>query len=429
MRVLVVGQGAREHAICWKLRQSPLVKEIYAAPGNAGIAEVADCVNIGVADIVEIADFAEKLKIDLTIVGPELPLTLGIVDEFPKRDLSIFGPNRLAAELEGSKVFSKEFMRKYNIPTADAFVCASTDEAKDALKKTSYPAVIKVEGLAGGKGVIVAKSAKEADEYLKLVFEDTKFGNAAKRILIEAFLTGEEISFMVITDGKRFVPLAPAKDYKKAFDGDDGPNTGGMGSHSPAVVLSGETAAEIVKTVIVPTVQGMAAEGRSYSGCLYAGLMLTPKGPKVLEFNCRFGDPETQVQMLRLEDDLAELLLKVARGNLGDTKLNWKKEAAACVVVAVDGYPEDHPKGQEVAIDAFDSSSVVLFHAGTVKKSGKLVNVAGRVISVCAHAPTLSEALTRVYEAVPKIRFEGARYRRDIGYRALEQKKQSVSAS
>ena len=427
MRVLVVGQGAREHAICWKLRQSPLVKEIYAAPGNAGIAEVADCVNIGVADIIELADFAEKLKIDLTVVGPELPLTLGIVDEFQKRDLTIFGPSRLAAELEGSKVFSKEFMRKYNIPTAEAFVCGSKDEAKDALKKTSYPAVIKVEGLAAGKGVIVAQNAGEADDYLKLVFEDKKFGNAASRILVEEFLTGEEISFMVITDGKRFVPLAPAKDYKKAFDGDAGPNTGGMGSHSPAVVLNGETAAEIVKTVIVPTVQGMATEGRSYSGCLYAGLMLTPKGPRVLEYNCRFGDPETQVQMLRLEDDLADLLLKVARGNLGDTKLNWKKEAAACVVVAVDGYPEDHPKGQEVAIDALDPS-IVLFHAGTVKKSGKLVNVAGRVISVCAHAPTLTEALTKVYEAVPKIRFEGARYRRDIGYRALEQKKQTATA-
>ena len=428
MRVLVVGQGAREHAICWKLRQSPLVKEIYAAPGNAGIAEVADCVNIGVADIIELADFAEKLKIDLTVVGPELPLTLGIVDEFQKRDLTIFGPSRLAAELEGSKVFSKEFMRKYNIPTAQASVCASTDEAKEALKKTSYPAVIKVEGLAGGKGVIIAQNAKEADEYLKLVFEDKKFGNAASRILVEEYLTGEEISFMVITDGKRFVPLAPAKDYKKAFDGDAGPNTGGMGSHSPAVVLSGETAAEIVKTVIVPTVQGMAAEGRAYSGCLYAGLMLTPKGPRVLEYNCRFGDPETQVQMLRLEDDLADLLLKVARGNLGDTKLNWKKEAAACVVVAVDGYPEDHAKGQEVAIDPLDPA-IVLFHAGTVKKSGKLVNVAGRVISVCGHAPTLSEALTKVYEAVPKIRFEGARYRRDIGYRALEQKKLSATIS
>ncbi len=426
MRVLVVGQGAREHAIAWKLRQSPLVKEIYVAPGNAGIAQVGDCVNIGVADIIEIADFAEKLKMDLTVVGPELPLTLGIVDEFQKRELPIFGPTRLAAELEGSKVFSKEFMRKYGIPTAEATICNSTDEAKAALKKTSYPAVIKVEGLAGGKGVLTVKSKKEADEYLQLIFEEKKFGNAANRILIEEFLTGEEVSFMVITDGKKFVPLAPAKDYKKANDGDTGPNTGGMGAHSPAVVLNGETAAEIVKSIMIPTIQGMAEEGRTYSGCLYAGMMLTPKGPKVLEYNCRFGDPETQVQILRLEDDLAELLLNVTRNNLGDTKLNWKKEAAACVVVAVDGYPEDHLKGQEVAIDPIHDPAVVLFHSGTVKQGGKLLNNAGRVISVCAHAATLSEALVKVYQAVPKIRFEGARYRRDIGYRALEQRKQSI---
>jgi phosphoribosylamine---glycine ligase len=426
MRVLVVGQGAREHAICWKLRQSPRVKEIYAAPGNAGIAQVADCVGIGVADIIELADFAEKLKMDLTVVGPELPLTLGIVDEFQKRGLPIFGPSRLAAELEGSKVFSKEFMHKYEIPTAEAMVCSSTDEAKAALKKTKYPAVIKVEGLAAGKGVVVVQSLKEAAEYLHLVFEEKKFGNAANRILVEEYLEGEEVSFMVITDGKKFVPLAPAKDYKKANDGDTGPNTGGMGAHSPAVVLNGDTAGEIVKQIMLPTIQGMAEEGRSYSGCLYAGLILTRKGPKVLEYNCRFGDPETQVQMLRLEDDLAELLLKVANGDLEDTKLSWKKEAAACVVVAVKGYPADYPKGQEVVIDPIGESGVVLFHAGTVKKGEKLVNVAGRVISVCAHAPTLTEALAKTYRAVPKIRFEGATYRRDIGYRALEQRKQAV---
>jgi phosphoribosylamine---glycine ligase len=428
MRVLVVGQGGREHALCWKLKQSPLVREIYAAPGNAGIASVADCVGIGVADIIELADFAEKLKIDLTIVGPELPLTLGIVDEFQKRGLTIFGPTRLAAELEGSKVFSKEFMRKYNIPTAEATACSSLDEAKAALKKTKYPAVIKVDGLAAGKGVVIVNSAKEADEYLNLVFEEKKFGNAANRILIEEFLQGEEVSFMAIADGKKCVPLAPAKDYKKAHDGETGPNTGGMGAHSPAVVLSGETAAEIMKTIIIPTIQGMAAEGRVYTGVLYAGLMLTPNGPKVLEYNCRFGDPETQVQMLRLEDDLADLCLKVARGNLGDTKLNWKKEAAACVVIAVDGYPDEFTKGQEVEIDPIDDESVVLFHAGTIKRGGKMVNVAGRVVSVCARAATLFDALRRVYEAAPKVRFAGARYRSDIGWRALEQRKTAGGA-
>src|ERR1051326_7099813 len=258
MRVLVVGQGAREHAIAWKLKQSPLVRELYAAPGNAGIAAVADCVNIGVADVIELADFAEGLKMDLTVVGPELPLTLGIVDEFQKRGLPIFGPTRLASELEDSKIFSKEFMRKYSIATAEAVTC----------------------------------------------------GSAADRILVEEFLTGDEVSFMAITDGKRTVPLAAAKDYKTALDGDLGPNTGGMGAHSPAVVLSGDMAAEVMRTIILPTVQGMAAEGRPYTGVLYAGLMLTPNGPKVLEYNCRFGDPETQVQMLRLEDDLADVCLK-----------------------------------------------------------------------------------------------------------------------
>jgi phosphoribosylamine--glycine ligase len=426
MRVLVVGQGGREHAICWKLKQSPLVKEIYAAPGNAGIAEIADCVPIGVADIVELADLAADLKIDLTIVGPELPLTLGIVDEFQKRGLTIFGPTRLAAELEGSKVFSKEFMRKYNIPTAEAIPCSSADEAHTALKKLKYPAVLKADGLAAGKGVVVVQSQKEADEYLHVVFEEKRFGNAANRILVEEFLTGEEVSFMVITDGKKFAPLAPAKDYKKAFDGDLGPNTGGMGAHSPAVVLTSETAAEVMKTIIMPTIQGMATEGRSYSGVLYAGLMLTPKGPKVLEYNCRFGDPETQVQVLRLDDDLAEICLNVARGNLTETKLNWRKEAAACVVIAVEGYPHEFPKGQEVIIDPIEDDAVVMFHSGTVKKSGKLVNIAGRVLNVCAHAATLSEALAKAYAAVPKVRFEGARYRRDIGYRALEQRKQAV---
>jgi phosphoribosylamine--glycine ligase len=421
MRVLVVGQGAREHALCWKLKQSPLVRELYAAPGNAGISSVADCVNIGVADIIELADFAEQLKMDLTIVGPELPLTLGIVDEFQKRGLPVFGPTRLAAELEGSKVFSKDFMRKYSIPTADAFACNSIDEAKAALKKLGYPSVLKVDGLAAGKGVVIVQSASEADEYLRMVFEDKKFGNAATRILVEEFLTGEEVSFMVITDGQKSLALPPAKDYKKAFDGDTGPNTGGMGAHSPAVVLSGETAAEIMKTIIIPTVIGMAAEGRPYTGVLYAGVMLTSNGPKVLEYNCRFGDPETQVQMLRIDDDLADVCLKVARGNLGDMKgLNFKKEAAACIVVAVDGYPDDFAKGQEVEFDLVEDDAVVVFHAGVVKRGSKLINQAGRVVSVCARAASLSEALAKAYEAAPKVRFAGAWYRRDIGYRALE---------
>ncbi len=426
MRVLVIGNGGREHALCWKLKQSPQVTELYAAPGNAGIAGIADCVPIGVADVVELADFAENLKMDLTVVGPELPLTLGIVDEFQKRGLRIFGPTRLAAEIEGSKVFSKEFMRKYEIPTAKAEICSGIDEAKSALKKIGYPAVIKVEGLASGKGVIIVSEAKEADEYLRTVFEERKFGNAGNRILVEERLEGEEVSFMVVTDGKRVVPIAPAKDYKKALDGDEGPNTGGMGAHSPAVVLPGETAAEIMRKIMIPTVQGMAAEGRPYAGCLYAGLMLTADGPKVLEFNCRFGDPETQPQMIRLEDDLADLFMKVARGNLGDTKLNWKKEAAACVVVTAGGYPGEITRGTEIVIDPLEDPAITIFHSGTGREDGKLVNVAGRVLSVCARAGTLTEALKKAYDAIENIHFEGKQYRRDIGYRALEQRKQAV---
>ncbi|HVT44452.1 MAG TPA: phosphoribosylamine--glycine ligase [Thermoanaerobaculia bacterium] len=426
MRVLLIGQGGREHAIAWKLRQSPLVEELYVAPGNAGMAEIADRVPIGVADIIELADFADKLKVDLTVVGPELPLTLGIVEEFQKRDMVIFGPSRLASELEGSKVFSKEFMRKYGIPTGKATICTSIDEAHAALKGGKYPQVLKVDGLAAGKGVVIVNNKKEAEEYLQLALGERRFGNAADRILVEELLEGEEVSFMALTDGKRVVPFAPSKDYKKAFDGDQGPNTGGMGSHSPAVVLTGETAAEIMKTIVLPTVQGMAAEGRPYSGCLYVGLMLTSEGPKVLEYNCRFGDPETQSQLLRLEDDLADVLLQIARGSLTHTKLNWLKEAAACVVVCAEGYPGEVTKGVPVTIDPIDDPAVVLFHSGTEMRDEVMVNVAGRVVSVCARAPSLSEALSRAYAAAPRARFEGAWYRKDIGYRALEQWKQAA---
>jgi len=419
MRVLVVGQGAREHAIAWKLRQSPLVKEVYAAPGNAGMAEVADCVNIGVADIIELADFAEKLKMDLTIVGPELPLTLGIVDEFQKRSLPIFGPTRLAAELEGSKAFSKEFMRKYGIPTAEARVCSSQDEAKAALKDFGYPVVIKVDGLASGKGVVIVNSKAEGEEYLRLVFEEKKFGNAANRILVEEFLTGEEVSFMALTDGTKFVSLAPAKDYKKAFDGETGPNTGGMGAHSPAVVLSGEAAAVIVKSIIMPTIQGMAEEGRPYTGCLYAGVMLTAKGPKVLEYNCRFGDPETQPVLMRLQTDLCDLLEAVVDDRLGDfaeDQLQWDPRPAVCVVIASGGYPGNYAKGKVIRglDEAGKLADVKVFHAGTKFDGGAVVTDGGRVLGVTALGDTLADARSRAYDGAGRISWPGMQYRRDI---------------
>ena len=428
MRVLVVGQGGREHAICWKLRQSPSVTELYAAPGNGGIAAIADCVPIGVADIIELADFAEKLRIDLTIVGPELPLTLGIVDEFTKRGLTIFGPTMLAAELEGSKVFAKDFMNKYQIPTAKSVTCTSFEEVQAAMLRIGFPLVLKVDGLAAGKGVLVAREPAEAGPFVDAIFSDRRFGNAANRILVEEFLEGEEVSFMVLSDGRRVTPIVPAKDYKKAFDGDEGPNTGGMGSHSPAVVLPAEAAGEILQKIVLPTIQGMDAEGRTYSGCLYVGLMLTDEGPKVLEYNCRFGDPETQPQMMRLEDDLGELLLAVARGNLGERKLSWKKEAAACVVVATPGYPESATNGVPVTIRESDDDGIVIFHAGTVKKDGQLVTAAGRVINACGRGSTLSEALNKAYEAAALVEFEGAWFRHDIGRRVLELRK-SLSGS
>src|SRR3954471_20862924 len=415
MRVMVVGQGAREHAIAWKLRQSPLVKEVYAAPGNAGISTVADCVGIGVADIIELADFAEKLKMDLTIVGPELPLTLGIVDEFQKRGLAIFGPTRLAAELEGSKAFSKEFMRKYGIPTAEARVCASMDDAKKALKEFGYPCVIKVDGLASGKGVVIVESKADAEEYLRLVFEEKKFGNAANRILIEEFLTGEEVSFMVLTDGKKFVTLAPAKDYKKALDGESGPNTGGMGAHSPAVVLTGETAAEIVKTIIMPTIQGMSDEGRPYTGCLYAGVMLTPDGPKVLEFNCRFGDPETQSLLPRLDRSLLEALAASAHGDLRGVSLPVSDDAAVTVVLAGADYPERGDSGTPIeGIADAEATGALVFHAGTALHEGRLVTNGGRILNVTARGETIAAARAAAYGAASHIDFAGVRFRRDI---------------
>jgi phosphoribosylamine--glycine ligase len=422
MRVLLIGNGGREHAIAWKMRQSPLLSELYVAPGNAGIGQIADRVPIGVADIIELADFAQQLKIDLTVVGPELPLTLGIADEFQKRGLPIFGPNMRAAEIEGSKVFSKELMRKYGIPTANATTCTSFTEAEAYLKTATYPRVIKAEGLAGGKGVSIVQNFQEARSQVMEIFKGRRFGNAADRILIEEFLEGEEVSFMVITDGSRIAPIVPAKDYKKAFDGDMGPNTGGMGSHSPAVVLGTNSAVDIMRTVVIPTVQGMEAEGRKYCGCLFVGLMLTKDGPMVLEYNCRFGDPETQSQMLRLEDDLLKIFLDVAHGQILETKLTWKKEAAACVVVAAREYPGDLVRNLPITIDPIEDEAVELFHSGTEMRDGQLVNVAGRVISVCAHAPTLRDALDRAYAAAPKIRFEGARYREDIGYRVLERR-------
>jgi phosphoribosylamine--glycine ligase len=422
MRVLVIGSGGREHALCWKLKQSPEIEELYCAPGNGGIAEIATCVPIAPEDIHELAEFAGGLSMDLTVVGPELPLTLGIVDEFTKRGLAIFGPNRLAAELEGSKVFSKQFMLRNGIPTPEADFCESEDEARAAAKKRGYPVVLKADGLAAGKGVVIVRDADDLEKALQGFFRDRKFGNAASKVLVEECLEGEEVSFMVLSDGTRALPLASAKDYKRLGEGDTGPNTGGMGSHSPAVILDKETSHKVLTEVIAPTVAGMAKEGREYRGVLYAGLMLTEKGPRVLEFNCRFGDPETQAVLPRMDSDLLPLLLQSARGRFTAPKIEWKKEAVACVVLASGGYPESYPKGLPVEglAAAGAVEGVTVFHAGTKLENDAIVTSGGRVFNVCGRGQTLAQALSRAYLAAKDITFEGKVYRNDIGQSVLK---------
>jgi len=425
MRVLVVGSGGREHTLVWKLAQSPEVTEIFCAPGNPGVAEKATCVPIGIEDVVELADFAESMSIDLTVVGPELPLTLGLVDELTGRGLLAFGPNRLAAELEGSKVFSKSFMQKYGIPTPVAEVCVTRSEAEAAIKKIGLPCVFKADGLAAGKGVVVVTNPDEAARTLRLFFEERVFGSAGDRLLVERFVSGEEVSFLCLCDGTLAVPLATTKDYKKVFDGDRGPNTGGMGSHSPSVVLDAATAADVLTYIVHPTLKGMTAEGRPFRGVLYVGLMLEDGlAPLVLEYNVRFGDPETQSILLRLESDLVPFLVAAARGRLEDAgKIAWRREATACVVLTAEGYPGPYERGKviEGIEKVMEDPEVVVFHSGTSRdRDGKLVTAGGRVLSVCARGRSLSTALKKSREAAEGVRFDGKHFRRDIGKGPLE---------
>ncbi len=425
MRILVVGSGGREHALVWKLAQSPAVEDIFCAPGNPGIAELATCLPIGVENVVELADFAEQLRIDLTVVGPELPLALGLVDELQTRGLPAFGPNQLAAELEASKVFSKSFMRKYDIPTPEATVCSNRGEAERALKQVGLPCVFKADGLAGGKGVVIVQEPAEADRALKLFFEERVFGKAGDRLLVERYLEGEEVSFMVLCDGERALPLATTKDYKKVFEGDRGPNTGGMGSHSPSVFLDAGTASDVLTYIVHPTLKGMAAEGRPFRGLLFVGLMLE-KGtdPYVLEYNVRFGDPETQSVILRMENDLLPFLAAAARGRFEpDLVPTWRREATACIVLSAEGYPGPYERGRPIdgIEEATAEEGVFVFHAGTARSGeGRLVTSGGRVLAVCARARALSKALQKAREAASKVRFEGKHFRRDIGRRAME---------
>jgi phosphoribosylamine--glycine ligase len=417
MKILVIGGGGREHALCWALHRSPLVEEIYCAPGNPGIAEVADCLPVSPGDIVEIADLAEKLHVDLTVVGPELPLSLGIVDEFTKRELPIFGPSRLAAQIESSKVFSKEFFRRHKIPTAEATVCQTAEEARKAIKHYGFPVVLKADGLAGGKGVLIIESDEDAERALRLFFQERVFGAAGDRIIVEEFLRGQEASFLALFDGEVCVPLPTARDYKKVYDGDRGPNTGGMGAHSPAGVLNAESASQVLKDILWPTLRGLQAEGRAFRGVLYAGLMITESGPKVLEYNARFGDPETEVILPRVTTDMADVLLAAARGGLERfLPLEVKNEACVGVVLCAGGYPSNFEHGKPITglPEAARMPGVELFHAGTARDGDRLVTNGGRVIVVTATAPSMTEAAARAYEAADRIQFEGKHMRRDI---------------
>jgi len=421
MKVLVVGSGGREHALAWKLSQSPLVEKVFGAPGNPGIAKVGECVNIPVTDIKALADFAEREGIDLTVVGPEAPLVAGIVDEFERRGLRIFGPTKAAAQLEGSKAFAKEMMKRWGVPTADFKVFDNPQKAKAYIKEKGAPIVVKADGLAAGKGVTVARSVEEAIEAVERIMVEKVFGEAGNRVVIEDCLVGEEASYLVVTDGERFIPLATAQDHKAVFDGDKGPNTGGMGAYSPAPVLSPEMEKEVQEKVIKPILKGMREEGHPFKGILYAGLMITEDGPKVLEFNVRFGDPEAQVILRRLSTDLVEVFNSVIEGKLID-ELSWIPETAICVVLASKGYPGKYEKGKEITgiEEAEKLDNVVIFHAGTSVKDGKVITNGGRVLNVTALGKDIVEARENVYRAIEKIHFDGMHFRKDIGLKALK---------
>ncbi len=422
MKVLVIGSGGREHALCWKLRQSPRVTELYCAPGNPGIAQVADLVPIPADEIHQLADFAVDLKIGLTVVGPELPLTLGIVDEFHNRGLHIFGPQRKAAELEGSKVFSKEFMKRHGIPTADFGIAHDAEEARTQAAKFGFPVVLKADGLAAGKGVILPKNQEELEAAIGLFFDQRRFGAAGNRVVVEECLVGEEVSFTSLCDGRHPLPLATCKDYKRLLDNDEGPNTGGMGAHSPAGSFDRKFGAQVLEEIVRPTLAGMAMENRDFMGVLYTGLMITDAGPKVLEYNVRFGDPETQPLMMRMNTDLMPILEQAAAGRFETLRMGFLKEHAACVVLASKGYPEKPAKGDPIeGLDRLvGQEGLEVFHAGTATKGDKIVAAGGRVLNVCATGPQLRDALKKAYSASTHIQWPNKILRTDIGRRILQ---------
>lgn len=421
MKVLVVGGGGREHALVWKMSQSPLVDSIYCAPGNGGIARLAQCLPIKDDDVSGLVNFAKRQAIDLTVVGPELPLTLGLVDEFHNHGLKIFGPTKEAAQIEGSKVFCKNLLFKYGVETGYAEMFADRDRAVEYIKSQRAPIVVKADGLAAGKGVIVAQTEEEALAAVDRIMVERAFGDAGNRILIEEYLTGQEASVLALTDGETTVPLVPSQDHKRAFDNDEGPNTGGMGAYAPVPAIDNQLLDRICDEILEPTIAGLAEEETVYKGVLYAGLILTPEGPKVLEFNCRFGDPESQVVLPLFKGDLVEAMLAVEEGCLDSVEIGLNPGAAVCVVLASGGYPGPYEKGKEIrGLETLDSmEDVVAFHAGTKVSNTKVITDGGRVLGITAFGDGMKDAIDRVYEAVRHVSFAGMHFRKDIGRRAL----------
>ena len=421
MKVLVLGSGGREHALVWKLRQSPRITELYCAPGNGGIARQARCVEIAADDLEALARFAKETKIDLTVVGPEMPLCMGIVDLFQKEKLKIFGPSKGAAQLEGSKAFAKDLMKKYNIPSGGYQVFTKRDEAVAYIKKQGAPIVVKADGLAAGKGVFVAATVDEALAALAAIMIKRIFDEAGDRVVIEEKLEGEEASFIAFSDGKQVLPLASTQDHKAIYDNDQGPNTGGMGAYSPAPVVTPQVHERIMQEIMIPTVKAMAAEGMPYRGCLYAGLMIKDGVPRVMEFNCRLGDPETQPLVMRIEGDLIPVIEACIAGDLSQATIAWDPRAAVCVVMASQGYPGAYKKGKPIhgLEKAEMMPGVHCFHAGTTVKEEKYLTAGGRVLGVTGLGQGIKEAIETTYQAVAEITWEGAHYRKDIGKKAL----------
>ena len=414
MRILVVGGGGREHAICWKLNNESNVEKIYCAPGNAGISNVAECIDIGDSDIENLLKFAKENQIDLTIVGPEIPLVAGIVDAFEKEGLKIFGPNKECAQLEGSKAFSKDFMIRHNLPTAKYKEYTNLDEAISEIDSFGYPVVIKADGLAAGKGVVIPENREDAITTLKEMMSDKKFGKAGDKIVVEEFLNGIETSILAFVDNDTIVPMVSSKDHKKVFEGEAGLNTGGMGTFSPSEIYTDELAKEVQEKILDKTLEGFKKDNLNYKGILFVGLMITEDGPKILEYNVRFGDPETQSVLFRLDTDLNKIIIAILENNLKDIEINYSKEEAICVMLTSGGYPESYEKGKVISgLENLDSD-IVVFHSGTKFDNENIVTNGGRVIGITAKGKTVKEAGEKVYENIKKINFEKMHYRKDI---------------